>query len=307
MEKTISVNRLFLGLLLFVLAASRLLSLLGAEMNVWAGMVLGELLFLVPAAVFLRIKGVRAGEWAPSRGLPQAAFWKTVLFTILILPLATFLNAFSMLFAENYLAADNAYLAQGGFWLNLLTIAVIPALIEEFIFRGIFYNGYRENGILPAAIACGLVFGMMHRNLNQFFYAAVLGFFFCLLYEATGSMAASVTSHFVINAWSVVLLAIQQPLLNYLESAAGSAYTEAVSTYTAAELVDAVWAYGIIAFFCTAAALCVLVWIAKGCSRFSYLKENLKSKKRGPIFTPSFALAAGICIGYMVTLELFGA
>ena len=38
---------------------------------------------------------------------------------------------------------------------NMMYIAMVPALAEEFLFRGIFYHSYRPSGIWKAALVSG--------------------------------------------------------------------------------------------------------------------------------------------------------
>ncbi|MDY3918876.1 MAG: CPBP family intramembrane glutamic endopeptidase [Candidatus Limivivens sp.] len=310
MNKTRSVNRLFLVMILWVSVLAQVLVRVDVTMTIWENMVASEVIFLIPVSIFLLRKREPLTEWVPVKPISVSVLLMTALFTVLLMPLITFLNAFSMLFAENYVAGESAELQKAGFWLNLLVVAVIPAVCEEFIFRGVFYSGYRENGILKAALTCGLVFGLMHRNVNQFFYASVLGVLFCFLVEATGSIFSSIAAHFLINGWNVFLVTIQKSLLGYLEKMEGAAYAKSVQTaLSQEELVNLVCVYGVMAAVSTALAVCVLVWIANHCGRMAWMKENLHGREKERqgwhrILTPSLTGAAGICIGYMIMQEL---
>ena len=51
-----------------------------------------------------------------------------------------------------------------------------------------------------------LYFGMMHGNLNQFFYATVLGIFMAFLVKITNSIYSSILLHFIFNFKSVIAL-----------------------------------------------------------------------------------------------------
>ena len=101
--------------------------------------------------------------------------------------------------ADDYLAKPFSVqeLIAYPFVVQLLIIAVLPACVEEFVFRGLIYHSYRKNGILGAAVLSGLVFGLMHLNINQLSYAAVMGIIFALLVEATGSMYSSMLAHYI--------------------------------------------------------------------------------------------------------------
>ena len=306
MNKTKSVNRLYLALVLWVFLAGRILNLLNLPLNAWENMAAGEILLVLPALVFLMIKREPVGNRAGKGRIRLSMILMTLLFTVLSMPLIIFLNAFSMLFSTNYVAEESTMLAQGGIGLNLLTVAFIPAVCEEIMFRGALYQGYREQGILKGAVVCGLLFGLMHRNVNQFFYASAMGILFCLLVEATGSIFYSMEAHFLINGWNVLIMAVQEPLTRYLRNAQGAAYTESAYTLTRTELVNGICIYGVMAAAATALAVCVLVWMAEKNGRLQTVRENLHAEQKGlgGLVTPALCLGAGICLGYMIVQEI---
>jgi uncharacterized protein len=85
----------------------------------------------------------------------------------------------------------------------VLVVGIAPAC-EEFFFRGFFYRGLRSRfGIIVAAVIDGLVFGAIHytdpKTLSILPILAVLGFLFCLLYERTGSLLATISLHAINN------------------------------------------------------------------------------------------------------------
>lgn len=85
-------------------------------------------------------------------------------------------------------------------------IAVTPTICEELLFRGVLYRGYRKTGRWVAIVLSAFLFGIMHMNLNQFFYAFVVGIIFALVNEVTGSILPSVFLHLYMNGRSTVLL-----------------------------------------------------------------------------------------------------
>ncbi|HQO23952.1 MAG TPA: CPBP family intramembrane metalloprotease, partial [Spirochaetota bacterium] len=89
----------------------------------------------------------------------------------------------------------------------VLIIALLPALFEEAVFRGVFLslleNKYSAAG---AVIFVGLMFGGMHLNVFTFFETAALGIIFGFVTVYTGSIYPAVIMHFLNNAFSVVLM-----------------------------------------------------------------------------------------------------
>lgn len=303
MNKTKSINRLFLCMVLWALVSPYLLQGILSQLSMVQLSVAGEILFAVPVILYLVIKRIRPDTWIPFRKIGISTLLMSVLTGILLLPLVTFINAFSMLFATNYVSESSEQLVSNPFWVNLLIIAVIPAVMEELIYRGIFYHAYREKGVILGAVASAIVFGVMHRNLNQFFYAAVLGVVFCILVEITGSIYASMAAHFAINGWNVLLLAIQKPLANMTgETAAQAELTEEM-------MVATIGVMGVIAVFSTALAAGVMIWMTKRCKRephmrWCFRRHELPEGMKRNFVTPSFVVTIGVALVYMILLEI---
>ena len=92
--------------------------------------------------------------------------------------------------------------------MQVILLAVIPPLVEELIFRGIFFGSYRKAGMTGAALMSGLLFGCFHLNINQALYAFVMGIVFAYMVEATGSLWSSVIAHFAVNTYSIGIVQI---------------------------------------------------------------------------------------------------
>ena len=113
-----------------------------------------------------------------------------------------------MLFSTNYLEEGTTTLLTYPFAMQVILLAVIPPLVEELIFRGIFFGSYRKAGMTGAALMSGLLFGCFHLNINQALYAFVIGIVFAYMVEATGSLWSSVIAHFAVNTYSIGIVQI---------------------------------------------------------------------------------------------------
>ena len=67
-------------------------------------------------------------------------------------------------------------------------------------------NGYKGLGAKKAIILVGVIFGLMHLNIEQFFYASVIGMFLTLLVYLSGSIIPSMIVHFMNNAMGLYLV-----------------------------------------------------------------------------------------------------
>lgn len=131
-------------------------------------------------------------------------------------------NVFLMIFAGIAIiraaAFINALLLQGisvgypsidteptlyGLVLNIIYIALVPAICEEFLFRGVILENMLPYGKTGAIVGSAVLFGIMHQNAAQLFYAMVAGLVFAFVYTKTGSLWTGMIIHFLNNALSV--------------------------------------------------------------------------------------------------------
>ena len=94
-----------------------------------------------------------------------------------------------------------------GFALNILNFAVVPALFEEFAFRGVILQPLRKYGDWFAILASSFAFAILHGNMVQIPFAFIVGIalgYFCI---KTNSIWTSVSIHFINNLYSVIMTA----------------------------------------------------------------------------------------------------
>lgn len=99
------------------------------------------------------------------------------------------------------------------FILTVVTVCVLPALFEEFFFRGILTRSLSGSGRLTASLIAGVYFSLFHMNPAQTPYQFVTGFCFCLLALDSGSVFPAVVAHFL-NNFVIVLLNYIVPSFN---------------------------------------------------------------------------------------------
>lgn len=79
-------------------------------------------------------------------------------------------------------------------------------VVEEVLFRGVIYGSLRElTNRWVAAIVSALLFGVIHLHLPSLPALCLLGFFFAMAYEITGSLAVPIVMHALFNAIQVIL------------------------------------------------------------------------------------------------------
>lgn len=94
----------------------------------------------------------------------------------------------------------------GGLLLNLLVIALIPAVGEEMTFRGVFQQSLtRRMNPHIAIILSAAIFSFFHFQFFGFFPRLFLGILLGYMFYITGSLWTSILMHFVNNGAAVTL------------------------------------------------------------------------------------------------------
>jgi len=95
----------------------------------------------------------------------------------------------------------------GGFTINLIMIAILPAIGEEFLFRGLLQRLFNEwlKNIHIAIFISALLFSAMHIQFYGILPRMMLGVLFGYLFFWTGSIWVPVFAHFINNASAVII------------------------------------------------------------------------------------------------------
>lgn len=327
-------NWLFLSIILIHLEVVVLLTVSSQffHFNIIANLILSELILFVPTLLFLGFSGHgkkqqgdasredAAGEGMRSilrlRRMKPTTVLMVVLFTWLTFPLTTLVNMISMIFVDNTVMEMSGEILDAPFLIVLFLMAVYGPFCEELTFRGAVYGGYRRDGRgFSAVLMSGLLFGLMHMNLNQAAYAFVIGILLALLVEATGSLWSSVLYHFLFNAQSVCLLFLMKAVSpGTLELA-----QEQTDMLQGEMLFYSLGVYFVLAAVCTTLAVMTLVWMARNEKRWEEFRMVLPGKRREELWmvlpgkqrmesadrqprmvTLPLIFAAIVCLAYMI-------
>lgn len=119
---------------------------------------------------------------------------------------ASVFGALLQQFGYQFNQSDNAFTGYQGLLITVVLTAVLPAVCEEFLHRGVLLNGMiKQFGVHKAILLSSLLFGLMHMNIGQFFYATILGWFMAVIALSVGSLWGSIIVHFVNNALATYL------------------------------------------------------------------------------------------------------
>ncbi|MBO5394561.1 MAG: CPBP family intramembrane metalloprotease [Clostridia bacterium] len=141
--------------------------------------------------------------------------WKGVVLSVLIGIVIYILNVFLSSFFNMFLGMLGYTFPEGEgmsaypVWLlivNLIFTAVLPAICEETAHRGMLLNGLSSaRSRSKAIILSSLMFGLLHCNITQFFYATLIGLFLGYITSVIDNIYPAMIMHFMNNALSVFM------------------------------------------------------------------------------------------------------
>ncbi len=276
----------------------------GLTLPVEVSLVISELTILIPSAIYILIKRSDFKTDLGFRPIKAGSVLMCVLLSVLVTPLASFVNVLSQLFVENTMVQMSDSLTGGSNAIVLFLAAVYGPFCEEFMFRSIFARGYgKHEGPMRAALISALFFALAHMNVNQAAYAFVLGVVFAIVNKAADSVYPSIILHICVNGANMLLLFVMTAAAKYAgdgvdlaESAEAARKGNAIYVLLGVTLIGAL--------ISTAIAVPCVVWLSKHEGRFEGLKEmfTVKHERKNWINVPT-VLALLIMLFVMFGLD----
>ncbi len=96
-------------------------------------------------------------------------------------------------------------LAQNNPLIIIVFVVLLGPILEELLFRKMLIDVLYPFGEITCVLMSALIFGLIHGNFYQFFYAAFLGGLMALIYCRTGKLIYTVGLHILINFQGSVL------------------------------------------------------------------------------------------------------
>ena len=187
---------------------------------------LNELAFFAAPFLYSKIKGRRVWTNCGLGGKTKPVYLVLAVFIGLFMlpafsPIATLINSgFSALGFESTVvpSAQNA----GVLAAYAAVTALLPAVVEEFLFRGHVSRGFAGRGYVFGMLLSSLLFALTHGSPVQLVYQFFIGMITCWTYYVTRSLWTSVIEHFVSN--------IAVLLLDFVLTSSGIDYIEITGT-----------------------------------------------------------------------------
>lgn len=100
-------------------------------------------------------------------------------------------------------------------FVSILTVALLPAIFEELLMRGVVLNAFRRSNRRQAILASAFLFALLHLDMGQFVGYFVLGVFFAYVVIRTGSIYAGIIAHFFNNLSGIIWGLIYQSAMDH--------------------------------------------------------------------------------------------
>ena len=245
------------------------------------------ILFLLPLVLYLSFFKKKPKQVFQDFGYKKLGF-KAILICFGIGILAYVLNVFvSNFFAIvlNYIGYNPQYSSAGGtgydtlpkFLFGILSVAILPAICEEFVHRGLILRGTSSViGYKKAILLSSLLFGLMHLNISQFFYATVLGLLMGLVATMTRSIWPATIIHFCNNFINVFLSYAESS--NLFNFSITSVLNDLANQSTILFFIVSITIVGFVVFGIL--YLIKKLFMITGANEYNKMFENLESKIR---------------------------
>lgn len=168
--------------------------------------ILQMLIFILPGVFYCRIRNINIEENLRFKSVSSRGLWFIFSSFGVLLFGGTLINTatFYLFGNSGQYSLYNTFVPQGdASFTNIIYVviafAVLPALTEEFVFRGIVFSEYSSYGTGVAIFMSSLMFSMLHFNPHQFFIYFFSGIISAYVVYVTQSLFAAVLLHFVNN------------------------------------------------------------------------------------------------------------
>jgi len=132
-------------------------------------------------------------------------------YSIIIPLVAGILALFSVSVISEQIDLENIFEAAFDCLMNnvygVVTISLVVPIIEELCFREAILGGMLRNGIRPwaAILLSALLFGLIHVNPCQIFFAGIVGVILAIVYYKSGNIILSTILHVINNTFASVM------------------------------------------------------------------------------------------------------
>ena len=180
-----------------------------------AGTVLGEIAcVLAPTVVYIAVKRLPAGALGLGRVPPLAtaggALFGAGAFYLVAVALHAWIERVWPTPPAVREAMERMVIPKSGarpLVVDLVAMALVPAVAEELLFRGVLFGALRARlGATAAVLGSAVAFGLYHGSIYRFAPAAFAGILLGVVRAASGSLAPALAFHLANNAGVIIAM-----------------------------------------------------------------------------------------------------
>lgn len=201
------------------------MTLLNRENEYFSIVILQMMIFLLPGAIWarlwgdgyfkrLRISAVRPGTIPLMLSAAVTMISGGLLISVIFGGLDSLSDSFTLY--DTFVSKDNGTVPSKLYL--ILAYAIIPAICEEFVFRGILCHEYERGGVMRAIIFSSIFFGMLHFDVVNLPVYVFAGAILAMTLYATRSIFGPMIVHFLYNLFGL----FGQPYMSSLYNLTGS-------------------------------------------------------------------------------------
>ena len=264
--------------------------------NIWIiQSIFSVICFISPIILVLLIKKIKFKYIIPLKPLSLKNFFLIIFLSFTIQPMLQLIGAITNVFYKDEISDAIAVFASLSLPKALFVSALVPAITEELVFRGVILTGYKKTTVLIGILMSSFYFGVMHFTISQLFYAIVGGIIFGYLVKVTKSIWSSILMHFIFNGSQITIAHIAYKYTPNVNEQILNA------TYTFKDLI-----YPLIYFLFTLPLLLLSIFLFIICNKReirelkeenNQIKNNIDSPK---VFTLFFYINIIVYVVYMI-------
>ena len=198
-------------------------------------------IFLIPALICERLnkKVEKKPQVCPTPCRSPKIFVLTIFAAIGIITAMAYVNSIlaTTFGVSGSLIQNDSKMTLVDFLLSTLTVSLIPGFCEEFLFRRTILKSLLPYGEGFAIITSALLFGLMHQNLLQIFYATMAGIVLGCAYSRTRSFLCVFLIHSANNFTSVIQEVFANNFSEKMSNLLGVTFTLVILLASAASIL----------------------------------------------------------------------
>ncbi len=204
--KSTTYAPILFGVILMLAGLASILSRVinGAQVDAFLSATIVQLIvFLLPLAFYCRVTGFDMVSGLKFRYVTASRIPFLVNMTLIFFVGSMLLRyAGLFVFGEAMVVTPDAICFSArseNVFLHLLGTMVLPAVLEEVVFRGILLEEYRSYGAAWTVATTSVMFAMLHLSLENFVYYLFMGIVLGVITLASDSILPAIGLHTIIN------------------------------------------------------------------------------------------------------------